>query len=399
MEETVVKLLIAKATNNKINSYLSISHSLMHYLDKYSPAFNHTFKINPISNLQKAQELIFECFYWLKKISSYAQESYSKEFLINKRIFNLLLILILNTDDISEFILIEIKTVLSNIDVYKDFYESIENLNIYDKLFNENLSVSDLRSIQKNMIIKNESEDNTFFMKIYEENDPIVKIKIGSKTNEEIDENYANSDGNWLSQFKLLAQRIISKKILIKFFKNHQMNFKKILKNLRFPPNISYSVNEFFSKYVGSLSEERHIKSFLAKNKFILKFYEKIQSSINLAIQTYYLKIIDDGLDFHYILTFLNEILTKLEEFEKSIIIQSNPEIITNTNETIQKFIDLKSDLEGMNISFEDWRNKKHVNLKREVNLDQNKKLIALKFAKRHLYRSANKLYNQKNEK
>ena len=396
MEGVVIKLLIAKATNNKLNPYITIQQSLIHYLNKNEineEDFN-KFTINPISSSQKIQELIFECFYWLKKISSYSQESYNTEYLTNKRIFNLLLVLIVNSDEFSGDILFEIKATLKNLDNYKDFYEIIENSIVYEKLFFEDPSIAELNSIKKSLIIKNEFGEKRFFLKTYENIDKILTIKIASISLEQIDANYINADIAWFKQYKYFSKRIISKKIIFRFYMRYLRNFKKILKNYKLSSNNNFCLNEFLSNYTINIEEKINIRSFLVKNKFILEFYDQISELTNSVINYYYFKIIDNGLDFHYILTFLNEISMKRQEFENSVRTQSNPEIMTKEN--IQKFVELKNQIKEMVIIFENWRLKKNESHIREINLNDNKKLIALKFARRHLYSRANKLYRQK---
>ncbi len=135
-------------------------------------------------------------------------------------------------------------------------------------------------------------------------------------------------------------------------------------------------------------------KNFLLKNKFILEVYVKLNILINVVTKTYYLNIIDKGLDFHYILSILNEISTKRDSFEKQIRLQSNPEIISN--DTVQNFIDIKKDISILTKSFDKWIDKNYSPEINEIKLNQSKKLIALKFAKRHLYRSANKMFHLK---
>ncbi len=372
----------------------------MNYFDKDITNTNeeesHSMKINPITTSTKTRELLFECFYWLKKISSYAQESYTKEYLINKRIFNLLMLLLLNTEDFSEDIFSNIKAVLKNIDVYKDFYETIEKPLVYEKLFNENLSVSELNILKKFYIIIDKNERKSLFVNCYEGLDEIFKIKIAARSSEEIDASYANADKDWYKQDIALAKRIIARKSIFRFYKKHQIRIKKLCKNKKLEPKISLILNKFFDNNSISMKEERHIRSFLLKNKFILDIYEQIDTLTKLVINTYYMNIIDNGLDFHYILSFLKEISENKNQFENSFRLQSNPEIISN--ETIQKFIDIKFEIRNMTKGFESWITNNHTPETNEIKLNQNKKLIALKFAKRHLYRRANKIYNRKVE-
>ena len=104
--------------------------------------------------------------------------------------------------------------------------------------------------------------------------------------------------------------------------------------------------------------------------------------------------MIDKGLDFHYILSCLNGVVMKKEQFENSIITQSNSEIISN--ESTQTFIDLGYEVGDMIESFEKWIGTHHTPKRNEIKLNENKKLIALKFARRKLFRTANKIYHLK---
>lgn len=391
-------MVVAKATNNKTNNAILFHKSIGNYLevdiDKIEEDALHKFKINPFTNPQKCHDTIFECFYWLKKISSYSQESYIKDFLVNKRIFNILMLLIINIDELSSDHLLEIKTILKNIDVYKDFYEEIKNEVVYQKLMNQNLTLVELNILKKELISYDSSGKRSLFLTCYENFDNIIKIKIAHKSNEEIDLNYSNSDYDWYRQYKWLAIRINSRDRIIRYFKKNQHNIKKNCKNSKLTPEVAYDLMIFYNKPSISIEDEKNIKVFLLKNKFILELYEKLNILENIVIKTYYLNIIDKGLDFHYILSILNEISCKKDIFEKEIRLQSNPEVISK--ETVQSYVEMKNQLNILTKSFDKWLAKNYSPEINEIKLNQSKKLIALKFAKRHLYRSANKIFHLK---
>jgi len=396
-----VKIIIAKATNNKKNPYVYLQKSLLESIGKgeiLSENEAHIFQMNPISSNEKANDLFFECFYWLRKVSTFADESYSKDYLIDKRIFNILMLLLLNIDDLNEDILPEIKSVLKDIDTFKDFYENIEDPNVFQRLFNlETLSLNDLKLLRKDFLIKNHEGKLNLFVKCYENVDEVMKIKVATKTTEEINGNYEKADKQWLKQYARLSERILARNRIFRYFKKYQLNFKKLLKNRRVSTIVSYNLMEFLSKDNISDKDSLNVKRFLLKHKFVLDFYESIHQLSVLTMTTYYLNIIDNGLDFHYLLSVLNEIQRKREKFEKAVLLHSDPKIIGK--EMVQEFVDLKYEMSDLRKNLEKWIENNHSPKITEVKLQQSKKSIALKFAKRHLYRTANKIFNLKSGK
>ena len=308
------------------------------------------------------------------------------------------MLLILNTDDLTEDHLVEVKSVLKNIETYKDYFQNVESMVVYQKMVNnENMSLIDLRTLKKDALMKNSEGKLGLFLKCYDNFDEVHKIKVSVKKTEEINENYENSDRQWYKQYAMLSERIIARNRICRYFKKYQLNFKKLLKNRKNTCHISFNLMEFFGKESVTEKQISNVKRFLMKNKFVLKFYDEVRNLNILTMRTYYLNIIDNGLDFHYLLSILNEISDKRDDFEKELIIQSDPKIIGK--DSYHKFINLKSEVGDLTKKFKEWIDNNHSPKITEVKLQQSKKSIALKFAKRHLYRTANKMFNMKNQK
>lgn len=350
-------------------------------------------KMNPLSR-EKFQETVYECLYWLKKIAAIlVQDSYNEQ-LISKRIFNLLIVLVLNTTEFNNEAFNEVKDIIDIISRFSDFYEKSYNTWVFEKLFDPHLTLTELTNLKTEFVIFKENGEKTLFYKSFngETNEDFIQIfEIIPSTPSETERNYEDSDKMWYKQYLWLSQRLIAKNKIIKAFKNTILDFRKNCKKRNLPGEIAFNIMHLHEENHEKINE-KDLQIFLLRNRFILKIYEKLARLSHLILHTYYLNMIDKGLDFHYILSCLNEVVMKREQFENSIILQSNSEIISN--ESTQTFIDLGYEIGNMIESFEKWIGNHHTPKRNEIKLNENKKLIALKFARRKLYRSANKIYN-----
>ena len=363
LTETSLSIIMAyslyKTSNYK--SYIVIPSKLKKYLPK------NLNEINPLTK-QRVENLVYEQFFWIKKLCSLAEKLHRSN---TVRIAMILMTLIIN-----------LKTEINN-EVFKEISECVESLFIYTQKYTIKI-VSTLKNLCKSIKDITESAEKMVNSGNMFEKYPLEKIEISS-SKAIIDKNFEDCDREWLNLHGKIANRINSKRTILRYYRK-KSNIK--VKKLKNPENSTILLRflrlSFEEKFYGNLID------FFKNYAFISEHITSIESLAHDVLKTFYKNPIENSLDFHFLNRQNVYVLGIYQDLKNSIV-----DYMEKNNQKIlfDNFVKIKKNLENSKESFEMWKSS-NIKMERftEMNMKKNRKILALKLSKKGLISRATQI-------
>ena len=324
-------------------------------------------EMNPLTQ-ERADDLIYETFFWIKKLCMQTDDlSYSNAF----HMMMVLMTLIIN-----------LKGAIKD-EVYKEISKAVEILH-QDTMEHSISELTSLKNSCKTLKDLTIAADKMVEKKALFEGYPLETIEIQNSKDGIFEKNAENCEREWMNFQIKRAERITSKRIILKYYRNKPKKQKKI-KN----PENSIILLRFLSC---SFDEKlyKNLVDFFKSYSFISEQISPIENLTHDVIKTFYKHPLENSLDFHYLNKQSIYILAVYQELKNSILdyMQSK-----NQKVLFEEFVKMKKKLEALKESFEVWKSANNRTEKNfELDTKKNRKILSLKLVKKGMLSRATQI-------
>lgn len=322
---------------------------------------------NPITD-EQINNLVFEAFYWIKKMLSFIA-SCEKNIIFNSfRTINYLFMTLVS-------LIINLRNSIDQ-DIYNEINETIKiiaNLPIVKKIHGFQTFMKSLTKLEevKNYSEKNASKEFTLFT-----------FTVKNAESDKVQNNLIACDQEW-TKFTQIATNKEKKKEILE--KSSQKKAITIVSNFN-----SILFKRFLSLYFNGKENNELIQLFEKSPDLLIEQINFIENQSNDVIKTFFSSVLENSLDFHNINRQSVQIVSLYRTFYASL---DNYRVSSNQKVLFDELIASKKRCEEIKEAFDIWKSSNvRTEKTNEMDMKKNTKVLALKLAKKGMISRATQL-------